>query len=170
VRGAALVLLALLAAASAAGGTGTPSVGAPAPPLAFTALDGTAVRLADLRGRVVLVNAWATWCPPCREEMPALEAAFRAHRDQGLVVIGLSADWLRERRAVAAAAHAISYPVALLAETTPRWEMPSALPTSWLIDRTGRVRAVLRPTSGGLRTEDLEAALAPLLAEPEPPP
>ena len=55
-------------------------------------LDGSGLRLADLKGKVVFLNLWATWCPPCKEEMPAMERLWRRYKDQGLVVIALSMD------------------------------------------------------------------------------
>jgi peroxiredoxin len=55
-------------------------------------LDGSGLRLADLKGKVVFLNLWATWCPPCKEEMPAMERLWQRYKDQGLVVIALSMD------------------------------------------------------------------------------
>jgi thiol-disulfide isomerase/thioredoxin len=64
----------------------------PAPPETFAALDGTRVRLADFKGRVVLVNFWATWCPPCIREMPSLDRLQATLRDRGLAVLAVSID------------------------------------------------------------------------------
>lgn len=81
---------------AASGGTGsrfTPlRTGSPAP--AYTAVDmaGDSVRLADFEGEVVVLNLWATWCHPCREEMPALQALHEAYREEGLHVVGVSID------------------------------------------------------------------------------
>ena len=66
--------------------------GTPAPPLRLPALQGGEVALESYRGRVVLVNFWATWCPPCVEEMPSLERLHRALGGEGLVVLGVSVD------------------------------------------------------------------------------
>ena len=66
--------------------------GSAAPPLRLTAMQGGEVDREDYRGRVVLVNFWATWCPPCVEEMPSLEGLHRALSGEGLVVLGVSID------------------------------------------------------------------------------
>jgi thiol-disulfide isomerase/thioredoxin len=60
--------------------------------LKYTAVDGTAIDLANLRGKVVLVNFWATWCPPCREEVPNVVAAYQKYHDKGFEVLGVSLD------------------------------------------------------------------------------
>jgi cytochrome c biogenesis protein CcmG/thiol:disulfide interchange protein DsbE len=67
---------------------GSPLIGKPAPPLAGTTLDGAAFDLASLKGSPVLVNFWASWCGPCREEFPLLEDAATRHAAEGLVVVG----------------------------------------------------------------------------------
>src|SRR5262249_49931851 len=61
----------------------------PAPDFALPLFDGGSFRLSEQRGRVVLINYWASWCPPCRDEAPTLEAAWRAYRDRGVVLVGL---------------------------------------------------------------------------------
>lgn len=67
-----------------------PRVGAAAPDFEAMDLEGRPVRLSDLRGRPVWLNFWASWCPPCRAEIPDVEAAYRERRDQGLVLLGIS--------------------------------------------------------------------------------
>lgn len=85
-----------LGAGGAAGPTATPApapvAGAPAPDFALFDLQGNEVRLSDLRGQVVLVNFWATWCGPCRLEMPAIEAEYQARKGQGLTVLAVDLD------------------------------------------------------------------------------
>lgn len=87
----------LLAGFAACGGEGpraggAPQVGKPVPEYAAVSLGGDSVSLSALRGKVVLLNVWATWCHPCREEIPALQALYRTHSARGLEVVGVSVD------------------------------------------------------------------------------
>ncbi|MGH7363080.1 MAG: TlpA family protein disulfide reductase [Candidatus Methylomirabilales bacterium] len=68
----------------------SPLVGRPAPDFQMTLFDGSQVRLSEFRGRVVFLNFWASWCPPCRAEAPLLEAAWRHYRDRGVVFLGVN--------------------------------------------------------------------------------
>lgn len=72
-------------------------VGAAAPDFELLQRDGTPIRLSDLQGKVVVVNFWASWCPPCREEMPALQAISQDYADQGLVVLGVNTTYTDSR-------------------------------------------------------------------------
>jgi peroxiredoxin len=128
-----------------------------APDIALPALDGTRFRLADHRGKVVLVNFWATWCPPCLEEMPALERLWQRHRQDPFVLVavaldantGLVAPFVTERK--------LTFPVVL----DPRLDAGNAysvraLPTTVVVDRQGDVRALAL----GPRVWDNDAASA----------
>ncbi len=91
----ALVLMGVLVAVAWIGrGRFSPvSVGAPAPDFVAKAMDGTDVHLSDYRGKVVLVNVWATWCPPCREEMPSMERFYESMKDKGdFEILAVSVD------------------------------------------------------------------------------
>lgn len=109
-------------------------------PFTAKALDGTDVSLAGLRGKVVIVNFWATWCPPCREEIPDLIALQAKYKDR-LQIIGVSQDEAPPSMvAKFAAEHQMNYPVIM---DTPEIERQftniHALPTSFIIDRDGRI-------------------------------
>jgi cytochrome c biogenesis protein CcmG/thiol:disulfide interchange protein DsbE len=115
-----------------------------APDFAAAGLSAPARRLADFRGRVVFLNFWATWCLPCKEEMPSMERLYGQHKEQGLTVIAVSMD-TGEPRAVSSFAKSLglTFPIAL----DPRMEVADrykvrALPTSFLIDRQGDVVAI----------------------------
>jgi cytochrome c biogenesis protein CcmG/thiol:disulfide interchange protein DsbE len=86
-----LILLALLVVGLLVRGTGSSptAIGATAPDISLTDLDGNPIRLAELRGRPVIVNFWASWCVPCIEEFPLLRDAAARHADDGLVVVGI---------------------------------------------------------------------------------
>jgi cytochrome c biogenesis protein CcmG/thiol:disulfide interchange protein DsbE len=89
-----IAALAVVAAASGCGGDGGRQAdeAEPAPSYEAVTLDGEPVSLDALRGEVVLLNVWATWCAPCRREIPELQALHTAHRDEGLRVIGVTVD------------------------------------------------------------------------------
>lgn len=101
--------------------------------------DGATLRLADLKGKVVFLNFWATWCEPCLEEMPAMERLSRAYRDRGLVVLALSAD--REGASVVKPflkRHGLSFPVGLDPDqSVARLYRVRALPSTYILDRKG---------------------------------
>ena len=90
-------IIAFAMIASAQNAFAVAEVGQPAPALVVPELNGQSFDLSALRGKVVVINFWATWCQPCRQEMPALSAFYRQYHGQGLEMIGLSADRPHER-------------------------------------------------------------------------
>jgi len=114
--------------------------GAAAQGFVFKDMQGQAQRLSDYRGKWVLVNFWATWCPPCLEEIPDLVALHEAHKKTDLVVIGVALDSTGESVVDFVAKKHVSYPVVLgdyeLAEQVGE---VNALPTSYLFDPTGKL-------------------------------
>ncbi|WP_266158257.1 TlpA disulfide reductase family protein, partial [Dyella silvatica] len=91
-------------------------VGQMAPPISLHTLDNKLIDLRDLRGKVVIVTFWATWCEPCQEELPLLSRYARAHAEQGLVVLGFSLDTPDQLEQVRAVAKTLSFPVGLLGD------------------------------------------------------
>jgi peroxiredoxin len=125
-------------------------VGEPAPDFAAPTLAGDTLALEALRGRAVVLNVWATWCAPCREEMPALDRLYRQHRDDGLVVLAVSVDAGSDAARLVRAFVAdldLAFPVLLDPAGTLQDRFGvNGLPTTFLIDRGGRIRArVLGP-------------------------
>ncbi len=163
ILGATLVLILALAACSTsepaqAGGI---SEGIKAHEFSLQTLDGKQVSLSDLIGDVVLVNFWATWCEPCRDEIPDLEAAYQAHRDEGLVVLGVNVQESPDAVREFVADMGITYPVLLDPTGRVLKEYRSAgLPMSLVIDREGVIRA---RHVGYLSAGQLKADLAQVL-------
>jgi cytochrome c biogenesis protein CcmG/thiol:disulfide interchange protein DsbE len=135
----------------------------PAPNLHLTTLDGRKVALSDFRGHVVLVNNWATWCPPCRDEMPTLEAYYRAHAADGLVLIAIAAheypfeirDFLKKN----------DLHLSFLLVPDPEEQAMHAfhqthLPASYVVDANGVVRLMW---VGAISGKMLERYVTPLL-------
>jgi peroxiredoxin len=135
----------------------------PAPDLQLRDLDGQPVSLTDYRGQVVLVNNWATWCPPCRQEMPILEAYFRDHNHQDFTIVAIDAGDPADTVSAFVNQYQMSFPV---------WLDPSSfalnsfrnnyLPSSYLINRDGQV---VKAWSGAVTQASLEENITPLLME-----
>jgi peroxiredoxin len=123
----------------------------PAPDFAVVGIDGRTVRLSDYRGKVVLLNFWYTGCAPCREETPALQAAYQKLSGQGLEIIGMNVRANERRGADGDAdirtfmqAHGVTYPIALDTDSqVDRDYQVYVLPTSFMIDREGNIRYLL---------------------------
>ena len=135
-----------------------------APTYAARALDGEPISLEGLRGKVVLVNFWATWCPPCRFEMPGFQRVYEDKKDQGFVILGISTDRAGEgvvREFLAE--RGITYPVTMATgQVVQDFGGVQALPTSFLIDREGRIRQEIK---GVFAEPTLRMAVDNLLAE-----
>ena len=123
------------------------------------------VAIADLRGQVVYVDFWASWCVPCRTSMPALDALYRKHRDRGFVVVGVNKDVEAGDAQRFLARVPVSFP--LLADTADRVARAfqvKAMPSGYLIDRGGTVRQVHRGFTA-LTAASLEEEVERLLKE-----
>ena len=135
----------------------------PAPEIQLVDLNGNPVRLLDFRGQTVLLNNWAIWCPPCKAEMPVLQAYYNKYRDQGFTIIGIEAG----EQPAGVAAFVDEYRL-----TFPVWPDPQqlsmqafqafSLPNSYLVDRSGVVRLAW---TGAISEAMLEKYVTPLLTE-----
>jgi peroxiredoxin len=112
----------------------------PAPELALPDMDGALHRLSDYRGKVVLVNFWATWCPPCREEMPAMQRAWEAVRDEGIVVLAVNVGESEDEIFTFTGSYPVDFPLLLDRDSSTIRTWPiRGLPTSFVIDPAGRM-------------------------------
>jgi peroxiredoxin len=116
-------------------------VGKTAPDFELSALDGRRIRLSDFRGRVILVNFWATWCAPCRVEMPWLTEFDARYRDRGLTVLGVSVDdGGRERVERFARERQVGYPILLNdGDVDLRYGGVRFLPQTFFVGREGKI-------------------------------
>lgn len=134
-----------------------------APGLRATLLDGRTIRLDELRGKVVLVNFWATSCPYCRHEMPDMERFYRDYRGRGFEILALSQDDAPQPVRAFLAREGYHFPVAMMeAEHAAALGGVNRLPTSFIIDKQGRVR---KKISGQVHYARLEDMVRPLLEE-----
>ena len=147
------------------GGIPAPRMGFLAPDFSLQTLQGDALGLPDLQGRPLIINVWASWCTPCKAEMPALERVYQRYRDQGLVVLAVNAT---NQDSVAAAStfvqdHGLTFPVLLdLDGSVTRLYQVSAFPSSFFVDRQGVIREVV---IGGPMSEALLRIRAEQLLE-----
>ena len=117
-------------------------------------LDGSEVSLASLEGKVVVLNFWASWCGPCRREMPDFQEAWEEHQDQGVVFVGIAVDDTASEASKFAEQVGVTYPLAL--DTTgdvARAYRLQAVPSTYFIDRQGKLATRLHglANQGALR-------------------
>jgi peroxiredoxin len=137
-----------------------PAMGEPAPPLIVTSLSGQTLDLKKLRDKVVLVNFWATWCAPCRKEIPRLSAFYRRYHEQGLEVIGISIDRPDDLEKVRRQMTSIAYPVVVVKDIAVNGlGKPEGVPVTYVIDSKG----VVRDKFIEVRNELLNDVVVPLL-------
>jgi thiol-disulfide isomerase/thioredoxin len=161
----ASLLFGIAALAAAAPVSAAPETGEAAPTLVLTGFDGNRFDLASLHGKVVLVNYWATWCVPCRKEMPTLDAFYLRYHAQGLEMIGVSIDFPRDLEKARKMAKTVSYPTAHTEGITDNsFGTPKAVPVTYVIDADGVVRDRFIATPEKL----LHDVVVPLLPHAEP--
>ena len=133
------------------------------PDLAFVDLEGNAENLSDYRGKIVLVNFWASWCTPCREEMPDLVRISKEYASRGVVVLGVAMDvggldgvrrFLDEID--------VTYPIVVPRGDSSALSSVRGLPTTWLLDEKGRVAVIY---AGAMKKEVFRQSIDRLLAD-----
>jgi peroxiredoxin len=138
-----------------------PRKGKIAPDFTLVDLDGNEVSLSDFRGQPVLINFWATWCPPCRTEMPDIAAAYEEHRDKELVVLAVNVEESADNVRGFADEDKVSFPVLLDGDgAVARQYRVRALPTSFFINRDGVIADVFY---GGMSRKKLDGFLDKIL-------
>lgn len=129
-----------------AGTIAAPQAGFLAPDFSLPTTDGKTIRLSDLRGQAVLVNLWATWCPPCRAEMPAIEKVYNEYKDDGFVVLAVDMTYQDTASAVPpfVQKYNLTFPI-LLDESAVvgRAYQLHSLPSSFFITREGIINEVV---------------------------
>lgn len=174
VAGAGLILLGvvaygLLIESNVTEGIGNIGFGAPAqvnfsaPDLRLTNLEGGSAALSDYRGKVVLINNWATWCPPCEAEMPTLQAYYQTHQDKDFALIAIDAGESAAEISPFRERYGLTFEIwldpNLLAIAAFR---NTGLPSTYVVDKTGTVRYAW---AGAVSREALETYVTPLMEE-----
>ena len=135
-------------------------VGEMAPDFELSLVDGTHVKLSELRGEVVVLNYWATWCAPCKRELPLLDSYYRVQKDRGLRVFAITTEdsvpkvYLRKLFAVMT--------IPAVKSVSGDYGIMKAVPTNYIIDRAGRLRYA---KAAAFDLDDLNRELVPLLRE-----
>lgn len=140
-----------------------PKIGQPAPDFTAYLLDGKHVSLADLKGQVVVLNLWATWCNPCKAEMPMLDEMQRKLASHGVRIIGVVVQDRIESWRVANVAKILGYSLAMSMTHDSAYPSDNGVPTTYVIDRKGIVRVI---QAGSYTRESFAQMIVPLVNEP----
>jgi cytochrome c biogenesis protein CcmG/thiol:disulfide interchange protein DsbE len=157
----AIIIGSMIAAAATAR---PPVVGEPAPSFEVTYFDGTKVSLADLRGEVVILNFWATWCAPCREELPLLDGYSKLRQDAGLRVVAVTTEDSVPPYKLKPLAARLT--MKLARRMHGNYAPLAGVPTNYVIDRAGVLRYA---EAGAFDLDSLNELLVPLLNQKTPP-
>jgi peroxiredoxin len=162
---AAIVSIGIMAlAASNPAAARTPKVGEVAPDFQLTLVNGKTVSLKDLRGQVVILNFWATWCVPCRKELPTLDAYYRIEKPNGLRVFAVTTEGSVSEKKL----HELFSVMAIdpIHKIKGPYDYLEGVPTNWVIGRDGRIRYA---KAGAFDLDALNKVIIPLLNERAPP-
>jgi cytochrome c biogenesis protein CcmG/thiol:disulfide interchange protein DsbE len=152
-----------LAATVLVGAKATPRVGEIAPPFELTLIDGSKISSEQLRGQVVVLNFWATWCGPCKAELPLLDSYYNLQKSHGLKVYAIATEDslpIYQMKKLFAMMH-----MQPARRIKGPYEPMTGVPTNFIIDRAGRLRYA---KANAFDLDDLNALLVPLLKEPAP--
>jgi len=132
-------------------------VGAPAPDFTLSGLSGPNLRLSEYQGRVVMINFWATWCGPCRQEMPALQTIYQRYEPAGFTLLGVNVDAEPDGARRMAEEMGVSFPLLFDAskEVSKLYDV-RAMPVTVLVDRDGTVRYVHHGYKPGYESDYLD--------------
>jgi peroxiredoxin len=149
---------------SAAAVAGKPAkVGEAAPPFTLTTYDKRKLTLADLKGKVVVINHWATWCGPCKAEMPMMSGFHSKYKSRGFEIFGVTTEDSVPMFQLKRLSEVLSYP--LVRSFSGNYPILTGVPTSYVIDRRGVVRYAKADSFSAQEFVDL---IMPLLNEPAP--
>jgi len=137
-----------------------PKIGAPAPDFVATTVDGEKLTLADLHGQVIVINFWATWCGPCKRELPMLDAYYRAAKDKGLRVLAVTTENSLPLSQLKPLARVLAIP--MVKALKGDYRVLAGVPTNYIIDRQGILRYA---RAEALDADSLISLLNPLLEE-----
>jgi peroxiredoxin len=143
----------------------SPQAGRAGPDFLLERVGGGTLRLSDLQGKPVLLNFWASWCPPCRQEMPEIVAAYERHKAEGLIVLGVNLQEADSRVAKFANEFGMTFPIVIDrdGDVGQSWRIGGAfkgLPSSYFLDSTGVVRDVFNQA---LTKDSIEQGLVDIL-------
>ncbi len=135
----------------------------PAPELVLNDLNGNKVNIADYHQQIVMINNWATWCPPCKAEMPTLDGYYKAHSEQGFMLFGIDAGDPTKEVASFVEEYGLTFPILLDPNTKSLIDFHNdSLPSSYVIDHNGNV---ILAWTGPISQDMLEKYVTPLLEQ-----
>ncbi|MEO7026372.1 MAG: TlpA disulfide reductase family protein [Caulobacteraceae bacterium] len=162
---ASLALTCLAAWVFAPAASAAPKVGQPAPDFSVTTFGGRTVKMADLKGDVIVLNFWATWCGPCRRELPLLEQLFQAYNKFGFQVLAIATEDSLPQSQLRPLASKLTIP--FVRRLRGPYRQLDGLPTNYVIDRSGKL---VYARAGAFDIDSFNAIVIPLLKQPIPAP